>query len=519
MPRLSESLQSARRSAGSDRRASNMIPLPHARRSRARRWAFVAAVLAGGDARVHAQTPAPPPTAAAPAPLPVAAPPAAEPAPPPASLPTPPPPAPTVAASALGAVGLTATPYGFVELDLMHDSTESFGEAIVNNTMARPATLAGDNPRTQFTARDSRVGLKLTAPDHGAVKTSAIVEVDFFGNQPVTATEDATFQAAEIRLRHVYVKFQTPVVDVLAGQTHDLFGWGGAAFYPNTVAFLGVPGEVYHRDPQLRLSKILAGPNLSLEIALAAVRPAQRDGEIPDGQGGVRLAFERWRGGSAQGAGLPTAAPGSLGVSGVYRHFSVPAFTASAANPNKATGWGVAANLFLPIIPAHGADLGNTLSATVEETMGAGIANLYTGLTGGVLFPALPNPSMLLPVPTFNPDIDPGLVTYDANGKLRAVNWQAIVAGLQYRAPFGMGRRLALSIVGSQIQSNNVDALTPKQGQPFVFSQARYADGNVFFAPTPESQVGASVQVERQKFGDGVYGINVRGELAVYYFF
>ena len=46
-----------------------------------------------------------------------------------------------------------------------------------------------------------------------------------------------------------------------------------------------------------------------------------------------------------------------------------------------------------------------------------------------------------------------------------------------------------------------------------------YVDGNVMYAPTPESQVGASVQIERQTFGDGVYGVNVRGELAVYYFF
>ncbi|HSZ82959.1 MAG TPA: hypothetical protein VLA14_11785, partial [Polyangia bacterium] len=125
----------------------------------------------------------------------------------------------------------------------------------------------------------------------------------------------------------------------------------------------------------------------------------------------------------------------------------------------------------------------------------------------------------LLPVPTYNPDIDEGLATYDAAGKLHTVNWRALVVGLQYRAPFAKGRRLSGSIVGSQIESNNVDKLTPTQGLPYVFSKAQYADGNVFFAPTPESQVGASVQVERQTFGDNVYGVNVRGELAVYYFF
>ena len=502
-----------------------MTPQPHARRTRGRRWALGAAILLGSGAAAHAQTPGAPTATQAPG---ATTAPAATPSP--AQTPTPAAtPDPTMAPAAVvpapvaptvTAGGVMASFYGFVELDLMHDSTQSFSEAIVNNTMARPATLAGDNPRTQFSARESRFGMTRAAPAYGRIKTSARFELDFFGNQPTPATEDATLSAPEVRLRHYYVKFETPIVDVLAGQTHDLFGWGGAGFYPNTVAFLGVPGEVYHRDPQLRLSKVLAGSTASLELALAAVRPAQRDGEIPDGQGGARIAFERFLGASAQGAGQAVAQPASLGVSGIYRHFSVPAFTASAANPNKANGWGVAANLFLPIVPARSrADLGNTLSATAEATMGTGIANLYTGLTGGVLFPALPNPAMTLPVPTYNPDIDEGLATYDAAGKLHTINWRAVVVGLQYRAPFGMGRKLGLSVVGSQIQSNNVDALTPTQGLSGVFSKALYGDGNVFFAPTPESQVGASVQVERQTFGDGVYGVNVRGELAVYYFF
>ena len=490
-----------------------MIAQPHRRPPRARHWTLGATplvsialplLLLGASARAQTALPAAPAPEAVPPPSPAATTKAT----------------PVVAASPPPRSGVTASLYGFVEADFMRDTTQSFSEAIVNNTMQRPSTLAGDNPRTQFTARDTRVGLALSSPSFGNVKTSGLVEVDFFGNQATNATEDATFSAAALRLRHAYVKFETPVLDVLAGHTSDLFAWGGAGFYPNTVAFLGVPGEIYHRDPQLRLSKVLSGPSVTFEAAVAAVRPAQRDGAIPDGQGGLRIAFERWRGGSAQGASLPKAAPASLGVSGIYRRFSVPAFTTSAANPNKVDGWGAAVNLFLPIIPASSAeDLGNTLSATAEASMGSGISNLYTGLTGGLLFPVLPNPAMTLPVPTYLPDIDQGLLTYDATGRLRTVNWRALVVCLQYRAPFGMGRRLGLSAVASQIESTNIDALTPTQGLPGVFSKAQYVDGNVFFAPTPESQVGGSVQVERQTFGDNVYGTNVRAELAVYYFF
>jgi hypothetical protein len=430
------------------------------------------------------------------------------------------PPVPPATPAPAAPEGVKASLYGFVELDLMHDSTQSFAEAIGSNTMARPGTLAGDNPRTQLSARDSRVGLALLSPMYGRVRTSSLIEIDFFGNQAPNTTEDLSIVAAAVRLRHAWVKFETPVLDVLAGQTHDLFGWGGYGFYPNTVAFLGVPGQIYHRDPQLRLSKRISSDGMDLEIAAAAVRPAQRDGEIPDFQGGARITYDGWQGGAAQGASKAGRQPLAIGISGVYRRFSVPAFTASVANPNQTLGWGAAANLFLPIIPASSSDdIGNTLSATAEATMGTGIANLYTGLTGGVLFPVLPNPAMTLPVPVYLPGIDQGLVTYDAAAQLRTVNWRALVVGLQYRAPFDRGRRLGLSAVGSRLESNNAVALTPIQGRAAVFSKTEYVDGNVFLSLTPESQLGASVQFLRQTFGDGVYNTNIRGQLAVYYFF
>src|SRR5262249_6148886 len=159
------------------------------------------------------------------------------------------------------------------------------------------------------TVANSLVGLRLAAPDYRAIRTSGQVEVDFFGVQPSDATEQTTFTTPSIRLRLYYVKVETPVVDVLAGQYHDLFGWGGAGFYQNSVAFLGVAGEIYHRNPQLRVSRSLVTRLVTLDVAVAAVRPVQRDAEAPDVQGGVRLAFNGWRGATAQGFGQPDLAP------------------------------------------------------------------------------------------------------------------------------------------------------------------------------------------------------------------
>src|SRR5580658_10067104 len=200
--------------------------------------------------------------------------------------------------------------YGFAELDGMVDSTRSFTEGVVNNTLARPDTYAGDNPQVQGTVRNSRLGIDLRAPDFGDLKMAGNVEMDFFGSQ-ASASEGDLYTNAVLRLRHFFVKVSSPVVDVLAGQYHDLYGWGGAGFYPNTIAFLPLLGEIYHRNPQLRLSKVVGSSGATLEVAIAAVRPAERDSALPDGEAGVLFQLHDFRGASAPGASRPQSAVAS----------------------------------------------------------------------------------------------------------------------------------------------------------------------------------------------------------------
>src|SRR5882672_3523767 len=147
--------------------------------------------------------------------------------------------------------------FGWLELDALYDSTQSFSESVLNNTIQRPRTIAGDNPRFQATAKDSRLGYKVVAPPFGSLKASAFLEADFFGVLPTTATQDQSYTYDSIRLRHYYAKLETPILDLLVGQTFDLYGWGGQGFFPSTPAFLGVMGEVFHRNVQLRLSKVV----------------------------------------------------------------------------------------------------------------------------------------------------------------------------------------------------------------------------------------------------------------------
>lgn len=420
------------------------------------------------------------------------------------------------------AAGWGVSLYGFAELDGIYDTTRSFSsEGASNNTLARPNTYAGDNPQTQFSIRNSRIGFDLKAPDVGTLKTSGVIEWDFFGTQS-SSTQNDLYTNAIPRLRMFYVKLQDPIVDVLAGQYHDLYGWGGAGFYPNSVAFLPLLGEIYHRNPQLRLSKTFGGAGVSVEVAIAAVRPVQTASVMPDGQAGIKLNVNGFRGAATPGASRPVSAPFGIAISAIGRRLSVTDFAQIPGNEHTVFAGGVAGNLFLPIIPAHGPDkedLSNALSLTVEGSMGTGVADLYPGLTGGVQFPSLPNPQPLLPVPVYTPNIDPGIATYDSNDVLQTINWSSVVANLHYHFPFENGRRLWVSFTGALIQSNNAVELTPIEGQSAVWSKGAYADGNLWISVTSPLLVGLSAQYEQQTFGDGIVAHNYRGEASCYFYF
>jgi hypothetical protein len=420
--------------------------------------------------------------------------------------------------------GWSVTLYGYAALNMMHDSTQSFGPAAGNTMLQRVGTFRGNHDQVQFTARDSRLGLRIAAPETASIKASATIESDFGSNQPTEVNEQTTYITNPLRMRHYYLKVETPVVDALAGQYHDLFGWGGKGFYPSTLAFLGVTGQVYHRQPQLRLSKTISSRVIDLEIAAAAVRPVQRASGLPEGEAGLRLALNPWTGAGQQGYGQPALSPLAIGVSGIGRKLEVAQFVEFPGDSNTQIGWGVAVNAFIPVIPVKNIkDRGNGLSITGEFSRGSGISDMYNSdLTGGALFPTLPNPQNRQepanPPPIYIPNIDSGIVTYDGNGKLRLINWQAFVVGIQYYLPIASGK-VWISGNYSQLKSDNIVKYTPIPGRSAVYEKAQYADGSLFIGLTDALQLGYSFQFVEQTFGDGVTARNYRNEGAVHFFF
>ena len=257
-----------------------------------------------------------------------------------------------------------------------------------------------------------------------------------------------------------------------------------------------------------------------MEVAVAASRPAQRDSEVPDGNAGLRLTVNGWkgvngwRGSTAGGDSKAVAMPLSLGVSGVFRQFKVNAFTPPPPQTtNSVKGGGFSLNAFLPIIPAEDDfDRGNRLTLTGSFVMGTGIGDLVNA-NSGAEFPVLPNPALAQPPPLYTGDIDDGLVTFDTRGILHTIDWRTINAGLIYYLP--PSGRVFISGNFTHSYSQNIADLYPQGGTEvglltFVARQSSYYDGNVFFDVTPSLRLGASLQYTVVEYIDGDKPHNVR---------
>jgi hypothetical protein len=461
--------------------------------------------------------PLPPTSEPTPAPAPplepVAVAPAAPPmAPPEAPLPVAPPPAPEMP-FAVSKFKLQI--YGFTELDMISDSTQSFNDVAGNAAIARPGTQAQKHSRMTFGLRNSRFGLRLKGPESESVKTSGNFEVDLLGNQPSnppTTTESAFFQSPTLRVRHAYLKVETPIVDILAGQYWGLFGWQ-TYFHPNTVEIQGVPGEVFGRSPQFRISHIFKSAPVNVELAVAAVRPPQRDSGYPDGQAGLRILVNDWKGYRIAGSTGTSVDALGVGVSGTYRHFRVNNFAAKPDSVKEKDGFGLSLDGFIPVIPATKENHDNALTLTGSLVGGRGINDLYTSLTGGVTNAALP-PDAMGAAQTYTANIDPGLATYDGGGTLHTIKWQSYIIGAQYFLPFG---GLSLSGNVSHMHSSNIAnfGATPTA----VFKNSTWYDGNLFWDVNGAARFGLEVAHFQQEYADGVKAHNDRVQLSSFYVF
>lgn len=434
----------------------------------------------------------------------------------------PPPPAPAESSKPGAAAGpgevtskWSTTIYGFAEVDLMHDTTQSFSDSPGNGLILRPTGLTYNNGRTQTTARNSRLGVRMSAPEFEGMKASGNIEMDFMGNQP--AVSEASFvNNGTFRIRAAYAKVESEYVDLLAGQYYFLFG-EQPFFFPLSIWFFGLPNQAFGRTQQFRLSHTIKSEAANVDIAVSAQRPPQRDSELPDFQGGLKIGINSWKGVHAGGSGYAAFDPLTIAVSGSVRQFRVNDFAAAPTSLRTIGGWGISLDGMIPIIPARSAkEKGNALTLSGSFVMGSGIGDLIGGLTGGATFPSVPgtNGGAAAPYPA---NVDPGIVQYDPKGNLRAINWTNFMVGAQYFLP--PTGRISIGANYTQGDSDNISEGLTGTAPGGVFRQSKFFEAVVIGDLTPAVRIGAAWQRIQQTRADEVVSKNNRLELSVYFFF
>jgi hypothetical protein len=370
--------------------------------------------------------------------------------------------------------------------------------------------------------------------------------MDFLGNQPANPSaaaqtltpaangniytgpigagykEGPFFTNPTVRMRQLVGTVDDPkFIKFWFGQTWALVGLQ-PYFQPNTLQIQGVPGELYSRTPQFRLSHDFDLSGTHLGLAVAALRPPQMDAQIPDFQGAIKFSIDDWRGMQTLGSTGSVVQSAALAFSGAVRQYKLPgtAPATSTTQTYNATGLLAAVDLMLPIIPAKQRQEW-AITAVFEGTIGTGAADQFTGLTGGAGVGSPPGYAGATPYSTVA-DVDPGLVGWSnkaaagsaLGSALQTVDWQTFIANLQiYLPPEG---KLWVSGTFSESYSDNVGNFgTPKQ----VATHIDYYDATLWADLLPGVRMAASFTHTRNTYGDGQIPSNNRFIYSAFFIF
>jgi hypothetical protein len=199
------------------------------------------------------------------------------------------------------------TVYGRVKFDAAYDTGRtSPGDWAL---YALPKTPEEDN-ELNATARDSRLGVRLRAPDYRGLVTTGLIETDFLSTGPANSPNP--------RLRLAYFDVVSPSGwAVRLGQDWDLFG----TYHPNSLdaGLLGNTGNPRGFRPQARISKTVKVSDDTKWVASAAL--TRNIGQDLDGAGqddGADTGAPAGQAGLALHTTGAAGRPLTVAVSGLY---------------------------------------------------------------------------------------------------------------------------------------------------------------------------------------------------------
>ena len=304
-------------------------------------------------------------------------------------------------ATAITKHGLEFKLGGFAEIDFIADNTRSFQETIGNRPVLRSNTLAGSNSQFQASPRNSRIRIDVRAPEQDRIKTRFHASFDFLGNQPSVGTsgvsEFSAVTSPVARIFKMYFEVETPAVNVRVGQDWSRFGFM-SEYSRGQVSVATTPAQLFNRWVVASVSKrLLVTDTLSLTPVFSVERPPQADASLPSFVAGIQIAHSGLQApytGSSMGE--ISLKPLSLQISGVGRRLEAnsggPTSSPSGAQSSLSsqtyvTGWGISSSVFIPVLPSRDGGMGNTAHVVMEGVTGAGISDMFLGLSWGVCNP------------------------------------------------------------------------------------------------------------------------------------
>lgn len=401
---------------------------------------------------------------------------------------------------------LRLTLFGYVQADFKYDSTQSCLDFCATLPIAKAGSYRGDHGRVIFSPRDSRLGLRVGAPEAHGIRTSGLLEMDFFG--PTTTTEQGTWTNPVLRIRQSWLKLETPIVDILVGQTGNLFGWASAYLVAGSQE-PGLPGQMYQRTPQLKVSRAFKLGRFTADVAVALERPPQQDSARPELAFGARVAVDQWLGYHTFYLAGAVTQPASIAITGDLRRFAIAEFSPTPHKAHLLNGGGVAVDLFVPLVPASKTSHDNALSLGGELVVGSGISDMYTGLgSAGTVNASIP-PATPGGMPgTYPANFDPGLAAYDVSGHLELIQWLSYIVGLEFY-PGVFDGRLGLWANYGHMESSNShkfggpDAVVNDPVLGRTREKEDFVDAGVYYDPTRATRVGTGLAYFRDDYVDG----------------
>ncbi len=440
-------------------------------------------------------------------------------------------------ANGLSRDGLSVKLGGFAEIDFIGDNTRSFEEIIGNRPVLRSNTLGGANSLFQTSPRNSRITIDVQAPERNGIKTRFYGAMDFLGNEPAVGTpgvSNLTLRTSpDARIFQMYFLLESPAVDVKIGQDWSRFGFM-SEYSRGQVSVAATPANMFNRWIQASVSKRLRlTDSLSLTPMFSIERPPQPDANLPSFVAGVQVAYHGLQApyiGSSSGE--VALKPMSFQISGVGRRLEANSGgQTNVSTQTYVTGWGMSSSLFLPVLPSRDGGMGNTAHVVMEGVTGAGIADMFNGLSWGICNPVCGNSTSNSGFggPAFGQtNIDAGLAAVSSQtGKVEAIRTTSMMVHATYYFP-DEGKTWIGGGYGT-IYSSNASEMTCSVSASFCGGAIRTTSsiyirdstyyGYVFHDFTPEIRMGLETNWVRTIYADGAQAENRRIQLSFLYRF